>query len=310
LYNVTPGNRFLIGPSQVAPSLFINISPTDKKLRISWNNDVPWNNHQFTIYRKNQQTDIFDSIGSSPVPSFTDKGLKNGTEYCYKIKSTGDYSAPGFVQPIINFSQISCGIPVDNIPPCPPQLKVIPKCQQMTNILTWKNGADSCSSDIVKYYFYYSPSNTIPLTLIDSMENDHDSIYEHRVNTSVIGCYGITAKDSVGNISTFSNKFCVDYDSCIYQLPNVFTPNGDGKNDFFVPKKPYSSIDHINLTIINHWGRVVFTTDDPEINWDGRDKTTKEPCSDGAYFYVCEVFVNTLNGIAKQTMKGSVSILR
>ncbi len=310
LYNVTPGNRFLIGPSQVAPSLFINISPTDKKLRISWNNDVPWNNHIFTIYRKNLQTAVFDSIGSSTVSSFTDMRLKNGTEYCCKIKSIGDYSAPGFVEPIINYSQINCGIPEDNIPPCPPQLKVIPFCEQMKNTLTWKNGADSCSADIVKYYIYYSSSHSEPLSLLDSIPGINDSIYEHFLSETVIGCYAMTAKDSAGNISTFSNKFCVDYDSCIFRLPNVFTPNSDGFNDFFVPFKPYSSVDHINLTVVNRWGRVVFTTNDPEINWDGRDKTTREPCADGAYLYVCEVFVTTMNGIAKQTLKGSVSILR
>ena len=310
LWNVTPGNRFPIGPSQVAPSLFVNIASTDKKLRISWNNDVPWNNHLFTIYRKNQLTPLFDSIGVSSIPSFTDKGLKNGTEYCYKIKSTGDYSAPGYVQPIINYSQINCAIPVDNIPPCPPQLTVRPVCKQMTNILTWKNGADSCSADIVKYYIYYSPCNTAPLTLIDSLPDRPDTMYEHILNASVIGCYAMTAKDSVANISIFSNKFCVDYDSCNYRLPNVFTPNADTKNDFFIPFPFNSSIDHIDLTIINRWGRVVFTTNDPEINWDGRDKTTKEPCADGAYFYVCKVFVSTLCGTVEQTLKGSVSILR
>jgi gliding motility-associated-like protein len=314
LYNLTPGNRFLIGPSQEAPAIFINLNPTDKKIRLSWNNDVPWNNHQYIVYRKNLVTSIFDSIGSSSIPAYTDSGLKNGTEYCYKIKSIGSYSAPGFVQPIINYSQINCAIPVDNIPPCPPELTVIPDCKKMINTLTWKNGADSCSADILIYYFYYSSSGTSPLTLIDSLvitpDNNHDSVYEHSVVSSVIGCYAITARDSVGNLSTFSNKFCIDYDSCIYRLPNVFTPNNDFKNDLFVPFKPYSSIDHINMTIVNRWGRVVFTTSDPELNWDGRDKTTHQPCSDGAYFYVCDIFITTLNGIVKQTLKGTVVILR
>ena len=310
LYNVTPGNRFLIGPSQVAPSLFLTILPTDKKLRLSWNNNVPWNNHQFTIYRKNLQTFVFDSIGSSAVPLFTDTGLKNGTEYCYLVKSTGNYSTTGFVHPIINFSQINCGVPIDNIPPCPPQLKVTPLCQRPANELTWKNGADSCSADIIKYYIYYSPCNGNPLEMIDSLQHGADSMYEHLVSSSVIGCYALTAKDSIGNVSDFSNQVCVAYDSCTYRLPNVFTPNSDLRNDFFVPFLPYSSVDHINLTIVDRWGRKVFTATDPAINWDGRDMTTHEPCADGAYFYVCDVFVQTLCGTEKQVLKGSVSILR
>jgi len=310
LHNVTPGNRFLIGPSQVAPSIFVSIYPTDKKLRIYWNNDVPWNNHMFTIYRKNLVTSVFDSIGTSTIPSYTDTGLKNGTEYCYRIKSTGSYSTSGFIDPIINFSQISCAVPVDNIPPCPPKLKVHAECQHSTNVLSWENGPDSCAADIVKHYIYYSPCNTSPLAIIDSLQNKSDTMYEHSGLGSVIGCYAITARDSAGNISVLSNTVCITYDSCTYRLPNVFTPNGDASNDFFVPFPFFSSVDHVDMTIVNRWGRVVFTTSDPEIKWDGTDKTTKQPCADGAYFYVCDVFVNTLCGLTKETLKGSVSILR
>jgi gliding motility-associated-like protein len=318
LYNVTPGNRFLIGPSQDAPSLFITLAPTDHSVRIFWNNDVPWNNHFFTIYRQNAVTSSFDSIGTSTVPLYADTHLKNGTEYCYKIKSTGSYSESGFVDPILNYSQINCGIPVDNIFPCPPVLTVTPDCKNLIDTLTWKNGPDSCSADIVKYYIYYSPCISGQLSLTDSvvkgpLASATDSIYLHHVGTTVIGCYAMTAVDSVGHVSEFSNTFCVKYDSCnsAYELPNIFTPNGDLKNDLFVPIKRLPSIDHIEMTIVNRWGRVVFTTTDPEINWGGLDKNTHQPCADGVYFYTCDVYANSAECLpVKQTLQGSVTILR
>jgi gliding motility-associated-like protein len=312
LYNITPGNRFLIGPSQVASSIFLNIIPTDKKLKLHWNNDVPWTNYLFIVYRKNLSTGLFDSIGSATTPAYDDNKLRNGTEYCYYIRCIGSYSAPGFAHPLINFSQVSCGIPIDNIPPCPPQLTVRTNCEHATNVLSWKNLIDTCFSDIIRYYIYYSSCNDVQLTLIDSLGNINDTVYEHQQNNSVTGCYSVIAMDSAGNKSVFSNKVCIDFNICNYWLPNVFTPNGGEilENQVFHPRKTFSSIDHVNMKIFDRWGKEVYVTSDPEINWDGRDKNTHLPCSDGVYYYVCEVYVIALCGNQKMILKGAVTILR
>ncbi len=316
LYNITPGNRFLIGSSQLASSIYLNIVPTDKKLKLHWNNDVPWNNYQFVVYRKNLNTGIFDSIGSTTTTSYDDRKLRNGTEYCYYIKCIGSYSAPGFAHPLINLSQISCGIPIDNIPPCPPYLTVQTNCDTLNepahNHLSWKNLIDSCSNDIIKYYIYYSRCNDGQLTLIDSLDNINDTVYEHRQDNSVTGCYAIIAMDSVGNKSVFSNKVCIDFNICSYWLPNVFTPNGGVvlENQVFHPRRSFSSVDHVNTKIFDRWGKEVYSTSDPMINWDGRDKNTHQPCSDGVYYYVCEVYVIALCGNQKIILKGAVTILR
>jgi gliding motility-associated-like protein len=312
LYNNTPGNRFLIGPSQVAPSVCLEITPTDKMLHLHWNDNVPWNNYLFIVYRKNPGTGLFDSIGTSTLPYYDDKGLHNKTEYCYYIKCIGSYSAPGFAHPLINLSQINCGIPVDNIPPCPPQLTVRTDCEHATNILSLKNLVDSCSSDILKYYIYFSKCNDGQLTLIDSLNNINDTVYEHHQENSVTGCYAVIAMDSAGNKSVFSNKACLNFDVCSYWLPNVFTPNGGeiAENQVFHPRMTFSSVDHVNIKIFDRWGKQVYSTEDPEINWDGKDQNTHQPCSDGVYYYICEVSVTALCGTQTTILKGAVTILR
>lgn len=309
LYNNTPGNRFLIGSSQVASSLFLTITPTDKRLKLSWNNDVPWTNQQFTIYRQNRVTSEFDSIGVALQPAWDDKGLKNGEQYCYYIKSTGAYSAPGFVTPIINYSQEECGIPIDNTPPCPPTLTVSTNCETSTNHLTWKNLVDSCSQDIVKYYVCFSQTSKTTPTIIDSTANINDTTYNHFRHNAILGCYAIIAVDSVGNRSEFSNIVCID-NICNYLLPNVFTPNGDGTNDLFKPKDAYTGIESVNMVILDRWGKPVFETHDPDINWDGKDQVTGQPCSDGTYFFVCDFDENTLAGTNRRTLKGSITLLK
>jgi gliding motility-associated-like protein len=64
------------------------------------------------------------------------------------------------------------------------------------------------------------------------------------------------------------------------------------------------------MKIFDRWGKLVFDTNNPAIQWDGKDKTTNQPCSDGTYFYVCDVYEITLNGIIKRNLHGSLTILR
>jgi gliding motility-associated-like protein len=107
-----------------------------------------------------------------------------------------------------------------------------------------------------------------------------------------------------------SDTVCVDSDVCgTYRLPNVFTPNGDEKNDFFVPF-PYTSVEKIDIQIVNRWGNLIFTTQDPQIKWDGKMQGTNEFVADGVYYYVCDVYELTLNGVVKRTLKGSITVIR
>ncbi len=311
LYNLTPGNRFLIGSSQVASSIFLSAVPTDKLVKLSWSNQVPWANYQFTIYRKDPGSSSFDSIGTSDIASYRDKGLENGLEYCYRIKSIGKYSASGFIDPIFNFTQEICTIPVDNIPPCPPLLTIATNCKESTNVLKWLMPPDSCQNDISRYYIYYTQSNGEP-QLIDSILDPHDTTYIHKPPQTIVGCYGVIAVDFVGNRSQMSNIVCVDISAgkeCWYTLPNLFTPNGDDKNDYFTPF-PYTSVSKINMKIFDRWGKEVFETEDPDINWDGKDRTTNQLCSDGTYFYICDVYEITLTGTVQRNIHGSVTILK
>jgi gliding motility-associated-like protein len=312
LYNVTPGNRFLIGSSQAASTIFLEAVPTDKMVKLSWTNEVPWKNHLFVIYRADPGSATFDSVGSSAVPAFNDYPLVNGLNYCYKVKSVGNYSASGFVDPIINFSQETCAVPVDNVPPCPPLLTIDTQCAASTNILSWTKPADSCPNDIARYYIYFTPTQGLPV-LYDSILNRQDTVYVHKQPNTIVGCYGVVAVDSLGNRSDMSNIICIDittFTECRYTLPNVFTPNGDGKNDYFVPFPGYTAVSKVDMKIFDRWGKLVFETQNPDIQWDGNDKTTNQPCSDGTYFFICDVFEFTLNGLSERNIHGSVTILR
>jgi hypothetical protein len=50
------------------------------------------------------------------------------------------------------------------------------------------------------------------------------------------------------------------------------------------------------MTITDRWGNVVFTTQNPDILWDGKDMKTGKPVAEGVYFYSGKYYEETLIG--------------
>lgn len=300
-----------IGPSAPASSMFLKVFETDEENRLSLDFSVPWSNTVYEIYREDEGSTEFNLVGTSINSMFNDTGLINGKEYCYYVKSTGSYSTPGIIDPIINFSQKACGIPYDNVPPCPPVLSVFPDCEDVSNTLIWSNPNDTCDKDIDKYLIYFSPPPDINLVLIDSVLDYRDTTYYHENIPTVVGCYAVKAVDSVGNISEFSNIVCVDTLCGGYRLPNAFTPNGDEWNQYFMAyPESVGAVQRIDMVILNRWGNKVYETTDQFFKWDGINKFNNKECPEGVYFYICDVYEFTFDGIAQRTLKGSVTIIR
>jgi len=312
MWNDDGTEELLIGKTVRASSVYLNIGSYDATLFLHWDFQVPWLNESYTVYRYNELTQEYDSIGVSNENSYIDTGLENGIEYCYLIRSSGSYYTDGLPDPLINFSQISCQIPIDTVPPCTPVLTVEPDCEVPGNELYWTNPIFNCnySDDLDHYNIYYSNTESGYLSIVFTEYDPYATSYFHFPGNTVAGCYAISAVDSVGNESSLSDTICVDIDVCdLYILPNVFTPNGDGINDFWHPF-PYDFVESINISVFNRWGNIVFETQNPDVNWDGKHEQIGMDCSEGVYFYVCEVSEIRLSGLINRTITGSVTIIR
>lgn len=66
-------------------------------------------------------------------------------------------------------------------------------------------------------------------------------------------------------------------------IPNAFTPNADGGNDFFSIRTRL--ITELEITIFDRWGQKIFASRDLNFRWDGTDKQGKE-VPEGVYVYV------------------------
>lgn len=75
---------------------------------------------------------------------------------------------------------------------------------------------------------------------------------------------------------TFSQKI-----SNRFHFPNLFTPNGDGKNDYFPGTQLYHAV---SLKIFNRWGQTVYIDKQPPLRWDGTTFLGKT--SPGTYYFV------------------------
>lgn len=91
----------------------------------------------------------------------------------------------------------------------------------------------------------------------------------------------------------------------IFTVPNVFTPNGDGKNDVFT----FNAINmgEITLTIFDRWGLKMFeSTATGNVKWDGKNKGGAT-VPDGTYFYI----IKAVGLDDKQyDLKGTVNIFQ
>lgn len=96
------------------------------------------------------------------------------------------------------------------------------------------------------------------------------------------GTYTITLVATSGNCTDTAYTVIVVDDNLSLEIPNVFTPNGDGTNDLFTIKS--TGIKEISLQIFNRWGEKLYEFTGVKAAWDGMTPLgAKVP--DATYFY-------------------------
>lgn len=83
------------------------------------------------------------------------------------------------------------------------------------------------------------------------------------------------------------------------EIPNIITPNGDGKNDVFKIKN-IEYMKKSKLAIYNRWGKKIYVSENYQNDWDGDNH------ADGTYYYVLEYETY----LSTHSRSGSLTILR
>ena len=139
---------------------------------------------------------------------------------------------------------------------------------------------------------------------------DGDSLVTKRLDTTVSHIYNASGTYTVclyaTNIAGCTDSTCQQVQAIIVPLvdvPNAFTPNGDGRNDY-VSVKGFG-IEKMDWRIYNRWGQLVFQTGNSTQGWDGKFKGTLQPQE--VYVYVLNVTFT--NGVAYRK-SGDITLLR
>lgn len=170
---------------------------------------------------------------------------------------------------------------------------------------TFEGDIDSVEYNSWSWAFFNNPDNPNEIS-ITSISEEPTNVYSQESKDGAPYRIELTLKSAgYGCDTTYSSEIIVL--PVKLKIPNIFTPNGDGTNDFFIisndPSVEYSENDEnvykggfeyesyeplseyylsTKLTIFNRWGRIVYKSSDYKNDWDGGD------LPDGNYFYVLE----------------------
>jgi gliding motility-associated-like protein len=145
------------------------------------------------------------------------------------------------------------------------------------------------------YTYVWSPSYAL------SCINCENPVASPEITTT----YQIEVTNSAGCVAIDKIIVTVTPDYDVF-VPNAFTPNGDGNNDFFQIYGNLAGIAYMEIQVFNRWGEKVFQSNDYNFKWDG---TYKGVMQDPAVF-VWVLKITWLDGHLDKLRKGSVTLLR
>jgi hypothetical protein len=369
-----------IDTSATASTVRLEAQSEFKKISLSWSAFVPWSNtvqttpNDHLLFRGPSGADESQMVQIAVINPTTaglvyvDEGQHDGVplvdsqEYCYRVMTRGAYGNPRIIEPLENFSQIICAQPNDSIPPCKPTLAIqLSDCEKFiaetpcnqssfTNTLFWNRPEGECAGDVQGYKIYRAVTADGEYQWLQNagfagIVRDTffiDKGLEGLGLTSLAYCYKISAIDRSRNESELSDPACND--NCpYYELPNVFSPNGDDCNSRFSAFRNaeyYTSgtdeegpiwrcgevdgtrcarfVEAVDLRVYNRWGKQVyayegFSNDDRNsiyIDWDGRAEDGSDLAT-GVYYYVADVtFISVDPKKRNKIIKGWVHLIR
>lgn len=93
-------------------------------------------------------------------------------------------------------------------------------------------------------------------------------------------------------------------------VPNAFTPNGDGTNDFFnfVAEGGEGAVTLTEFKVFNRWGQLIYDNENPGLGWDGTFNGNPQPSE--VYFYMISVSLSNGEAHPDSPFRGDVTLLR
>jgi gliding motility-associated-like protein len=124
------------------------------------------------------------------------------------------------------------------------------------------------------------------------------------------GTYSVTVdngKCSLTKTVTVGQEYCDSACLTKIAIPNIFSPNGDGKNDTF-HLLHLCDFDPFTMHIYNRWGEKIFESHDIDMGWDGTYKGKQQP--EEIYYWWVSMTTNTGKLHLRREKVGTVQLVR
>lgn len=128
--------------------------------------------------------------------------------------------------------------------------------------------------DLLDYNFEWSVDNIVQI-------NDTLPFFNYRFSAEGIFTVKLIATH-IASATDRTNSLLIQVQDTI-QIPNVFSPNGDGINDDFLVLS--DGITPLEILIYSRTGVLVYKFKAPIINWDGRNSSGQE-MNEGVFYYI------------------------
>jgi gliding motility-associated-like protein len=153
------------------------------------------------------------------------------------------------------------------------------------------NFLSNSSSDVVKWEWDFGDGNT---------STEKNPAHQFEATNFFNVCQTVT------NTNNCTDSVCQSVEalvSILFDLPNAFTPNGDGMNDVFLVRG--FGITNMTFRIFNRQGLLVFESKSPNMGWDGTYQSQPQPMDT----YVWTLDIEYFNG-EKTRKNGEVTLIR
>lgn len=199
------------------------------------------------------------------------------------VQNSGTYSL-STTQSICSSAVSYWNVTIDSLPPV-----IISEVQ---NVCYGDPVTISASAISGAAYSWQTPSG---------MMSSNNSININTFSQNDNGIYSV--KVALGNCRD-SAFIDIKSEDCDEYIPNVFSPNNDGNNDFF---QLYNfKLEKIDATIFNRWGKLIYHWNTVDGYWDGTNEATGKKVSEGTYYYIIEI--KRKSG-SEQTFKGNILVI-
>jgi gliding motility-associated-like protein len=132
-----------------------------------------------------------------------------------------------------------------------------------------------------------------------------DGTTNSSLSTDIYGVYSVTVTDIDGCTGYDEVELIKDCPANVW-VPNVFSPNGDGKNEIFTAVG--DNLTGFSLKVFNRWGNLLFETTSINNGWNGTYKGSK--VSSGTYVYLIDYSFTEKRNTINRVIKGIVTLLK